>query len=61
MAVAGAIAYIQKNGEHDGKRLIALLEAVRPSVITLRSLAAKGQVFKFDSYAKCQNAVAVLT
>lgn len=61
IAVKGAIAYIQKNGERDGKRLLEVLEAVQPSVIMLRSLAAKGQVFKFDGYAKCLNAVAVLT
>lgn len=61
ITVKGAIAYIQKNGEHDGKRLLEVLEAVQPSVIKLRSLAAKGQVFKFDDYTKCQNAVAMLT
>jgi hypothetical protein len=61
IGVKGAIAYIQKNGEHDGKRLLEVLETVQPSVIKLRSLSAKGQVFKFDDYAKCQNAVAVLT
>jgi hypothetical protein len=61
IAVKGAIAYIQKNGEHDGKRLLEVLETVQPSVVKLRSLAAKGQVFKFDDYAKCQKAVAVLT
>jgi hypothetical protein len=33
----------------------------RLSVIKLRSLAAKGQIFKFDGYAKCRNAVAMLT
>ena len=26
-----------------------------------RSLVAKGQIFKFDGYAKCRNAVAMLT
>lgn len=61
ITVKGAIAYIQKNGEHDGKRLLEVLEAVQPSVIALRSLAAKGQVFNFDDYSKCQKAVAVLT
>ncbi|MGO4302846.1 hypothetical protein [Cupriavidus sp. RAF12] len=60
-AVKGAIAYIQKNGERDAKRLLEVLEAVQPSAIELRSLATKGQVFKFDGYAKCQNAVAILT
>jgi hypothetical protein len=61
IAVKGAIAYIQKYGERDAKRLLGVLEAVQPSVIKLRSLAAKGQVFKFDGYAKCWNAVAMLT
>jgi hypothetical protein len=60
-AVKGAIAYIQKSGERDAKRLLDVLEAVQPSTIKLRSLVAKGQVFKFDGYAKCQNAVAMLT
>lgn len=61
IALKGAIAYIQKNGERDGKRLLDELETVQPSVIKLRALAAKGQVFKLDDYAKCQNAVAMLT
>lgn len=60
-AVRGAIAYIQERGKEDAKRLRDVLEAVRPSVIKLRSLAAKGQVFKFKNYAKCQNAVEMLT
>ena len=59
--IKGAIAYIQKNGEHDAKRLLDLLEAVQPSAIKLRSLATKGQVFKFDGYTKCKDAVAMLT
>lgn len=35
----------------------------RPQLATikLRSLTAKGQVFKFNGYTKCQNAVAMLT
>lgn len=61
VALKGAIAYIEKNGEHDGKRLLEVLEGVQPSVIELRSLAAKGQVFQFDGYAKCQKTVEVLT
>jgi len=60
IAVKGAIAYIEKNGEREAKRLLVVLEAV-PSVIKLRSLAAKGQIFGFDGYAKCRNAVAMLT
>lgn len=61
IAAKGAICYIQKNEKHDSKHLLEMLEAVQPSVIRLRSLAAKGQVFKFDGYAKCQNAIEVLT
>lgn len=60
-AVKGAIAYIQSNGEQDAKRLLGVLETVQPATIKLRSLTAKGQVFNFDGYAKCQNAVAALT
>ncbi|WP_186159961.1 hypothetical protein [Burkholderia gladioli] len=60
-AVKGAIAYIEKRGEQDAKRLRDMLEAVQPSTIKLRSLAAKGQIFKFDDYTKCHAAVAMLT
>jgi hypothetical protein len=38
-----------------------VLEDIQPSTIKLRTLAAKGQVFKFVGYAKLQNAVALLT
>lgn len=60
-AVKGAIAYIDKNGEREAKRLMDVLQAIEPSTIRLRSLVAKGQVFNFDGYAKCQNAVTLLT
>lgn len=60
-AVKGAIAYIQKNGEQEAKRLREVLEVIQPSTIKLRSLVAKGQVFKFDGYAKCQKAAEMLT
>lgn len=56
----GAIAYFEKNGERDSKRLFAELETIRPSTVALRSLVAKGQVFSFHDYAKCQNAVRLL-
>ncbi len=59
--VKGAIAYIQKRGEQDAKQLLDVLEAVQPTTIKLRSLAAKGQVFKFDNYANCLSAVTELT
>jgi hypothetical protein len=61
IAVKGAIAYIEKNGERDAKRLLGELAAVQPSVIKLRSLAAKGQIFNFNGYAKCRNAIVMLT
>ena len=61
LVVKGAVAYIQKDGERVAKRLLETLEAIQPSTIRLRSLVAKGQVFKFDNYAKCQSAVAELT
>jgi len=60
-AVKGAIAYIQKRGERDAKRMLGVLETVQPSTVKLRSLTAKGQVFKFDGYTKCQKAVQMLT
>ncbi|MGB4065316.1 MAG: hypothetical protein WBK19_15940 [Azonexus sp.] len=59
--VKGAIAYIQKDGEHHGKLLHEVLDNLQPSVVKLKSLAAKGQVFKFDDYTKCKSAVEGLT
>lgn len=60
-SVRGAIAYIQANGEKDGNRISAALKELEPAVVKLRSLASKGQVFKFHDYAKCQKAVEQLT
>jgi hypothetical protein len=59
--VKGAINYIETKGEQESKRLGNALDAVQPTVIRLRSLSAKGQMFKFENYAKCQNAVVLLT
>ncbi|MBS0377139.1 MAG: hypothetical protein JSS29_01525 [Proteobacteria bacterium] len=59
--IDGAIAYIGLRGEEESKRLLADLEVIQPAVIRLRSLSAKGQVFKFEGYTKCQNAVLMLT
>jgi hypothetical protein len=56
----GAIPYIKASGEQAAKRLFDELNEVRPASIKLRSLAAKGQVFGFKEYARCQNAVAML-
>jgi hypothetical protein len=61
IAVKGAIAFIEKDGERVGKRLLEALMNARPSVVKLRSLAAKGQVFNFTDYGKCQDAVRMLT
>lgn len=59
--VAGAIAYIQRRGEDHGKRLSAMLTETEPSMVQLRTLSAKGQVFGFADYKKCQDAVTVMT
>ncbi|HTY51360.1 MAG TPA: hypothetical protein VMB48_16865, partial [Steroidobacteraceae bacterium] len=59
--VQSAIAFIQKRGQDYGKRLLDALEEMQPSVIQLRSLVAKGQVFGFKDYTQCQSAVATLT
>ncbi|MEH6808306.1 MAG: hypothetical protein V7651_05600 [Hyphomonas oceanitis] len=59
--VKGAIAYIKSNGARDKERWLDALQEARPSVIKLRSLAAKGQVFNFDNYGQCQEAVEMLT
>jgi hypothetical protein len=56
----GAIAYIEKNGERDGKRLAEELRAVEPSVVKIQSLLAKGQVFRFKDYSKLRNAITML-
>ncbi len=60
IAIKGAIAFIEKDGERVGKRLLETLGTTRSSMIKLRSLAAKGQVFNFSDYTKCQNAIAML-
>jgi hypothetical protein len=58
--VAGAIEYIERRGEEDGKRLSEALETVRPTFTRVRALAAKGNVFKFENYTSCQNAISTL-
>lgn len=60
-ALKGVISYIQKNGEQDAKRLREGLAPVQQATIKLRSLAAKGQVFKFNGYAECLGAIDKLT
>jgi len=58
--VSGAIAYVKKSGELDAKRLSRVLEAIRPVVIKLKSLAKKGLVFGFSGYDQCLNAITEL-
>jgi hypothetical protein len=58
--VVGAIAYIRKRGADDSKRLMSVLDTIQPTTIRIQSLIAKGQVFKFDGYSKCYNAVRIL-
>jgi len=60
-AIKGAIEYIKRNGADHSKRLQEALKALQPSLVRLRSLVAKGQMFKFNGYANCQNAVTRLT
>jgi hypothetical protein len=57
----GARDYVYKNGGQDAKKFAQILELAQPSVVKLRSLIAKGQVFKFPNYASCQKDVAMLT
>ena len=58
--IVGAIAYIRKRGAEDSARLMSVLAAIQPTTIRIQSLIAKGQVFKFDGYSKCYNAVQML-
>lgn len=59
--IKGAIDYIGKRGEGDSKRLSESLQAALQSRAHVQALIAKGQVFKFPDYAKCQNAIKRLT
>jgi len=58
--IDGAVIYIQKNGIQSSARLLDLLEKMQPLAIRLRSLGAKGQVFNFDGYIECQNAIEMI-
>lgn len=59
--VAAAIDYIEKRGQQDAKRLTEALDPARPAFVRIQSLSAKGQVFGFEGYKDCQNAVSMLT
>jgi len=59
--IQGAIAYILKDGDHASRRLNEALERARPLAAHLRALVAKGQIFRFNNYSKCHDAVRRLT
>lgn len=61
LARLGVIAYANKAGEQAGERLGKALEAAQPSMIRLRSLVSKGQVFRLKRYNVCHESVAELT
>ena len=56
-----AVAYIQKQGQEDAKRLYEYLKPCTQPLSKIRSLVAKGQVFGFKNYNECQNACAMIT
>lgn len=58
--VEGAIAWIEQDGKRQSKQLMDALAAVQPSLVRLRSLVIKGQVFKLEDYAICKDTVAIL-
>jgi hypothetical protein len=61
ISFGGAVAYIQKDELRTADRLQNALRKNQTSVIRLRSLAAKGQIFNFKGYANCYNAIALIT
>jgi len=56
-----AVAYIQKEGKEDSKRLLEYLKSCGPSLTKICSLSAKGQVLGLKNYTDCQNACSMLT
>lgn len=57
IARQGAIKFIEKYGADNSAKLRAALDGLAPTSFRLRSLAAKGQIFKFDGYEQCQRAL----
>jgi hypothetical protein len=55
-----AVAYIQKRGEADAKRLDEYLKPCMEPLSRIRSLVTKGQVFGFKNYNECQNACTMI-
>lgn len=54
------IKYITANKGSDSNDLRDALKTVQPSVIRLRSLSAKGQIFKFKGYPACHESLEIL-
>lgn len=55
------IAYIEKYGKEDSKRLLEYLNASAPALTKIRSLSTKGQVLGFTNYEICQKACQMLS
>lgn len=55
-----AVAYIEKHGKEDSKRLLEYLNLSAPALTRIRSLSAKGQVLGFMNFQECQNACLML-
>jgi hypothetical protein len=58
---AEAVAYIQKHGKEDSKKLLEYLNFCHPSLTRIRFLSAKGQVLGLKNYEQCQNTCTMLT
>lgn len=55
-----AVAYIQKQGVEDAKKLYEYLKPCTSVLAKIQSLVAKGQVFGFSKYSECQNSCSVM-
>mgnify|MGYP000861038424 CR=1 FL=1 len=56
----GVISYIEKNGEHDAKRMWKYLEPSGRLASKVNALVARGQVYGFAEYDQCRRSVEML-
>ena len=56
-----AVAFIGKSGKIESEKLKDALITCSPSMLKIHSLVAKGQVFDFPDYEKCQEACRMIT
>lgn len=56
----GTIVFIKEHGKEQAKLLLNALGECQPAVVRLKSLAAKGRVFKFKDYQVCRENLAAL-